>query len=413
MVRDRLLRAVFGFLIRRRVISIGTKYYPTNDLEREYVEMINYTHTMLLEVQKAHITTGNIFQNVLKEVGTGNIPENRRFLELKPAENNVNEYALLSNIIMGSDRYLYVEIFQRNRNIIDEFVKLIKDNNGYIIEKSDSEIVSRLLSKNDAIRVSIELIRLGIDRIIEVRAAVGMTGAAAIERSINLNREIGEISGVGFTKLGGEFAIVFSSKIGKLEGTPVVYDNYLFIDVIDSTGFIAENGRDRLVEIMNEIQNFIQSECKGKIEGYRVGGDDLIANLPTKDAALRAGIDSAWHALNNGARLRIGVGKSRREAGERAQMADNIKIWNNSPVMVFDLADGVYAYYIPSEFTRTVVGFLSEKTGQILFIFIFVFILTLIGWNLMGRNLGGYYVLGGWELGVFAVILALIYAVTR
>lgn len=163
---------------------------------------------------------------------------------------------------------------------------------------------------------------------------------------------------------------------------------------------------------MNEIKNFIQSDCKGKIEGYRVGGDDLIANLPTKDAALRAGIDSAWHALNNGARLRIGIGKSRREAGERAQMADNIKIWNNSPVIVFDLADGIYAYYIPSEFTRTVVGFISEKTSQVIFIFIFVFIMTFIGWNLMGRDLG-FYTLQGWEFGVLAVALALLYAVTR
>ena len=89
MVKDRVLRALFGFLIRRRVISIGTRYYHTNDREREYVEMINYTHTMLLEVEKAHITTQNIFENVLKEVGSGNIPENRRFLELNPAENDV------------------------------------------------------------------------------------------------------------------------------------------------------------------------------------------------------------------------------------------------------------------------------------------------------------------------------------
>ena len=399
MARDRVLRAIIGFLIRHRVISIGTKYYPTNDREREYVEMINYTHTMLIEIEKANITTENIFQNVLKEVGQGNIPQNRRFLELKPAEKNVNEYALLSNIIMGSDRYLYVEIFQRNWDIVNEFATLIKAEKGTIIEKSNSEIVSRLLSKNDAIRVAIELIRVGMDKEIEVRAAVGMTGAAAIERSINLNSEIGETSGVGFTKLGGEFSIAFSSKMTKLEGSPAIYDNYIFIDAIDSTKFIAENGRNRLVEIMNEVKNFIQNDCKGKIEGYREGGDDLIANLPTKDAALRAGIDSAWHALNNGVRLRIGVGRSRREAGERAQMADTIKIWNKSPVMVFDLANGVYAYYIPSEFTRAVVDFLAEKTGRIVFIFIFVFILTLIGWDL-----------GYWELGVLGIILALLYA---
>jgi len=227
-----------------------------------------------------------------------------------------------------------------------------------------------------------------------------MTGAAAIERSINLNKKIGNTSGVGFTKLGGEFAITFSDRLSRLEGTPAVYDNYLFIDVFDSTGFIDQQGRDRLVEIMNEIKNFIESDCEGRIEGYREGGDDLIANLPTKDAALRAGIESAWHGLNSGVSLRVGIGKSRREAGERAQLADEIKIWNNNPVMVFDVADGVYAYYIPSEFTRAVSEFIQEKYLQVGVIFLMVFAATFIGWN-MGR----------WELGLVAVVLAMLYAV--
>lgn len=401
MVMDYISRTIFGFLIKNKVISIGTKYYPTNDMEREYVDMINYTRTMLLEIQTAHITTENIFNNVLSEVGTGNIPENRKFLEIEPAENQVNEYALLSNIIMGSDRYLYVEVFKSDKGVIEEFVNHIKKENGYIIERSSTEIVSKLLSKNDAIRVGIELISKGMDKDIDVRVAVGMTGAAAIERSINLNKQIGETSGVGFTKLGGEFAIVFSSKMGDLEGTPAIYDNYVFIDAIDSTKFIDENGRDKLVEIMNEVKAFIENDCSGRIEGYREGGDDLIANLPTKNAALRAGMDSAWHALNNGVRLRVGIGKSRREAGERAQMADGIKIWNNNPVMVFDLADGIYSYYIPSEFTRTVLDFLLDRKSKIVIIFIFVFAATLIGWNI-GQPL----------FGVAAVILAVIYALT-
>ncbi len=401
MVMDYISRTIFGFLIKHRVISIGTKYYPTNDMEREYVQMVNYTRTMLLEIETAHITTENIFNNVLSEVGTGNIPDNRKFIELHPAENNVNEYALLSNIIMGSDRYLYIEIFQKNKPLIEEFVRYIQRARGTIVERSATEIVSKMLSKNDAIRVGIELIAKGLDKDIDVRVAVGMTGAAAIERSINLNKQIGETSGVGFTKLGGEFAIVFSSKFGNLEGSPAVYDNYVFIDAIDSTKFIDENGRDKLVEIMNEISSFIEKECKGKIEGYRVGGDDLIANLPTKDAALRAGMDSAWHALNNGVRLRVGIGKSRREAGERAQMADNIKIWNNNPVMVFDLADGIYSYYIPSEFTRTVLDFMLNKQGRIAIIFIFVFVATLVGWNI-----------GQPVFGLIAIGLALVYALT-
>jgi hypothetical protein len=399
MVGDYLLRVLFGFFLKHRVLSIGTKYYPTNDREREYVDMVNYTRTMLLEIDHASINSSNIFQNLLKEVGRGNIPENRKFMEIKPAEDAVNEYALMSNIIMGSDRYLYVEIFGGGKKIINEFSDLIKKENGTIVERSSTEIVSRLLSKNDAIRVGIELIKMGMESEINVRAAAGMTGAAAIERAINLNKEIGVSSGVGFTKLGGEYAIVFSSKLSKLEGSPAVYDNYLFIDAFDSTSFIEEQGRDKLVKIMNEIKNFIENDCQGKIEGYRVGGDDLIANLPTKDAALRAGIDSSWHALNNGARLRVGVGKSRREAGERAQTADKIKIWNNTPVMVFDVADGVYAYYIPSEFSRAVVEYIQEKPIKVGLIFVLVFIVTFIGWNI-----------GHWEFGVLAIILAVIYA---
>lgn len=398
---DYISRTIFGFLIKNKVISIGTKYYPTNDMEREYVAMINFTRTMLLEIETAHISTENIFNTVLNEVGTGNIPANRRFIEIEPAENKVNEYALLSNIIMGSDRYLYVELFKSDKRLIEEFVAHIKNENGTIVERSSTEIVSKLLSKNDAIRVGIELISQGMDKDNEVRVAVGMTGAAAIEKYINLNKQIGETSGVGFTKLGGEFAIVFSSKLGHLKGTPAIYDNYVFIDAIDSTKFIDENGRDKLVEIMNEVKAYIENECNGKIEGYREGGDDLIANLPTKDAALRAGIDSSWHALNNGVRLRVGIGKSRREAGERAQMADGIKVWNNNPVIVFELADGIYSYYIPSEFTRTILDFLLERKSKIIIIFVFVFIATLVGWNV-----------GQPYFGLVAVVLALIYAMT-
>jgi hypothetical protein len=399
MVMDYLMKGLFGFFVKSKVLSIGTKYYPTNEKEREYVEMINYTRTMLLEVDRAHITTQNIFQNLVKEIGTENIPEGRKFIEIEPAENKVDEYALLSNIILGSDRYLYVEIFGRN-TIVKQFTKLIKKEKGIIVEESRSEIVARLLSKNDAIRVAIELIQLGLENEVQVRAAIGMTGAASIERAINLNKQIGESAGVGFTKLGGEFAIVFSSKIIKPKGTPAVYDNYLFIDVIDSTKFISENGRDKLVEIMTEIKNFIEKECSGKIEGYREGGDDLVANLPTKDAALRAGIDSAWHALNHGARIRAGIGRSRREAGERAQTADTIKVWNNTPVMVFDIADGTYAYYVPSEFTKASIDFMMNGKGKAILIFVFVFVATFVGWS------SGY-----WMFGAISIILALLYAV--
>ncbi len=395
MITEYLLRIIFGFFLKTKVLSIGTKYHPTNEIEREYVDMINYTKTMLLELDHAHITTKKIFYNLINEIGEDNIPKNRRFIELKPPDNRVDEYALLSNIIIGSDRYLYVEAFDHDE-IIDGFVDIIKKEKGVIIEKSACEIVSLLPSKNDAIRTALELIVFGMNKDVDVRAAVGMTGAAATERAINLNKEINDMSGVGFTKLGGEFAVAFSSKPEKLRGKPSSYDNYLFMDVIDSTKFIEKNGREKLVKVMNDIKDFIETECRGKVEGYKEGGDDLIANLPAKDVALRAGIDSAWHALDNGAKLRIGVGKSRRESAERAQIADNIKIWSSSPAMVFDVADGIYAYYIPSEFTTSTIDFILHEKFKALSIFIFVFIASFLDWR----------------FGIVAMVLSLLYVLT-
>ncbi|MEN6293419.1 MAG: hypothetical protein ABFD07_15575, partial [Methanobacterium sp.] len=103
---------------------------------------------------------------------------------------------------------------------------------------------------------------------------------------------------------------------------------------------------------------------------------------------------------NHGAMLRAGIGKSRRESGERAQIADEVKIWNNSPVMVFDIADGTYAYYIPSEFSRSILDFLMHGKSKAVIIFIFVFVATFIGWSI-----------GYWEFGIVSIFLALLYAI--
>ena len=109
---------------------------------------------------------------------------------------------------MGSDRYMYVELSEPSY-IINLFTDIILNENGEIIERSETEIVSKLMSKNDAIRVAIRLVGIGLDNGIRVRAAAGMTGAAAIERSIKFNKEVGDSPGVAFTKLGGEYALVF------------------------------------------------------------------------------------------------------------------------------------------------------------------------------------------------------------
>lgn len=402
MVYHKGIRFILGLLMNRKILSIGTKYYPTNEVESDYVDMFDYTQTMLVELKKANIVSENILKNLINELGAENIPATHQFIELRPAENKVDEYALFSNIVTGGDRYLYISIDNignvQINSFINTFSEIIVSRNGLIVERSPTEIVSRLLSKNEAIKVAIEIVRIGLNNEIPIKAAVGMTGAAAIERAINLSKEIGLSSGVGFTKLGGEYALVLDEKFPKIVNPPFKNEYYLFIDMIDSTGFINKYGRDTLVKLMNGIKNFIEKECEGQIEGYREGGDDLIARLPSKDLAMRAGIDSAWHAMNNDINIRGGIGKSRIDAGEKAQMADEIRLWNPISLIVFDLADGEYGYYIPSNFTRTLTNILINKKVKIFILFLLVALVTFLG-----------YKLNIWYLGLIFSIILIVY----
>ncbi len=379
-------------------IAVGTKFFPTNSLETEYVELFNYTQTILFELQKAEITSQTILENLIRDVGGENIPKDYTFHELKPAENKIEEYALVSNIIMGSDRYFYIEL-PHPSNLINIFVKIIENEAGEIVEKTATELVARMLSKNDAIRVAIELIGIGLSEGISVISAVGMTGAASIERAIHYTQSVGSFPGIAFTKLGGEYALVFDSPFLLQESRPVNLENYLFIDLIDSTKFISKNGRNQLVDLMTGIKNFIESECDGELEGYREGGDDFIARFPSKDLAIRAGLDAAWFALDNGAKIRAGVGRSRREAGERAQLVDDLQSTSPLSLVVFELANGLYAYNIPSEFTRTLINLVENEKPKLIgvfaFVFIFVYLMSILGLGMFG---------------FIGVILALVYA---
>lgn len=393
-----LTKALIKLTTHLNPISVGTKFFPTNPLETEYVELFNYTQTILFELDKAEITSDSILQNLIRDVGAENIPNDYNFYELTPAENKIEEYALVSNIIMGSDRYFYIEL-PHPSNLINIFVKIIENENGEIVEKTATELVARMLSKNDAIRVAIELIGIGLSEGVPIISAVGMTGAASIERAIHYTQNVGSFPGIAFTKLGGEYALVFDSPFLLQESRPVDLDNYLFIDLIDSTKFIDKHGRNQLVELMTGIKNFIESECDGELEGYREGGDDFIARFPSKDLAIRAGLDAAWFALDNGAKIRAGIGRSRREAGERAQLVDDLGSPSPLSLVVFELANGLYAYNIPSEFIRTLINLIENEKSKLIGVFAFVFIFA--------------YVLSILGLGMFSfvgVILALAYA---
>lgn len=393
-----LTKSLIKLTTKLNPIAVGTKFFPTNSLETEYVELFNYTQTILFELEKAQINSDTILQNLIRDVGAENIPVEYTFHELKPAENRIEEYALVSNIIMGSDRYFYIEI-PHPSNLINIFVKIIENEAGEIVEKTDTELVAKMLSKNDAIRVAIELIGIGLSEGVQVISAVGMTGAASIERAIHYTQSIGSFPGIAFTKLGGEYALVFDTPFLLRESRPVDLENYLFIDLIDSTKFISKNGRNQLVDLMTGIKNFIETECEGELEGYREGGDDFIARFPSKDLAIRAGLDAAWFALDNGAKIRAGIGRSRREAGERAQLVDDLPSTSPLSLVVFEIANGLYAYNIPSEFMRTLINLIENEKSKLIGVFAFVFIIV--------------YLMSILGLGMFsfvAVILALIYA---
>ena len=393
-----LTKALIKSSTKLKPIAVGTKFFPTNSLETEYVELFNYTQTILFEIEKAEITSDSILQNLIRDVGIENIQKEYTFHELKPAENRIEEYALVSNIVMGSDRYFYIELPYAS-NMINIFEKIIQNEKGEIVEKTATELVARMLSKNDAIRVAIELIGIGLSEDMQVISAVGMTGAASIERAIHYTQNVGSFPGIAFTKLGGEYALVFDSPFLLQESKPVDLENYLFIDLINSTKFIDKNGRTQLVELMNGIKNFIETECGGELEGYREGGDDFIARFPSKDLAIRAVLDAAWFALDNGAKIRAGVGRSRREAGERAQLVDSLNSTSPLSLVIFELANGLYAYNIPSEFTRTLINLVENEKPKLIGVFAFVFIFA--------------YLMSILGLGIFSfvgVILALVYA---
>ena len=103
--------------------------------------------------------------------------------------------------------------------------------------------------------------------------------------------------------------------------------------------------------------------------------------------------------LNNGAKVKIGIGRSRREAGERANIAEGIKGFGALSLVVFELANGLYAYNIPSEFTRTLINLIENEKAKLIgvfaFVFIFVYLMSVLG-------LGMY--------SFIVVILALAYA---
>ena len=393
-----LTKAYIKFTTKLNPISVGTKFFPTNSLETEYVELFNYTQTILFELEKAEITSDTILQNLIRDVGAENIPVEYTFHELKPAENRIEEYALVSNIIMGSDRYFYIEI-PHHSNLINIFVKIIENEDGEIVEKTATELVAKMLSKNDAIRVAIELIGIGLSEGVQVISAVGMTGAASIERAIHYTQSVGSFPGIAFTKLGGEYALVFDAPFLLKESRPITLENYLFIDLIDSTKFINKNGRNQLVDLMTGIKNFIETECDGELEGYREGGDDFIARFPSKDLAIRAGLDAAWFALDNGAKIRAGVGRSRREAGERAQLVDHLPSTSPLSLVVFELANGLYAYNIPSEFSRTLINLIENEKAKLIGVFVFVFIFVYV-MSILGLGMFGF----------LGVIIALVYA---
>ena len=80
-------------------------------------------------------------------------------------------------------------------------------------------------------------------------------------------------------------------------------------------------------------------------------------------------------------------------------MVDDLKSTAPLSLVVFELANGLYAYNIPSEFTRTLINLVENEKPKLIGVFIFVFLFA--------------YIMSILGLGVFSfigVILALVSA---
>ena len=58
-----LTKSIIKLTTKLTPIAVGTKFFPTNSLETEYVELFNYTNTILFEIEKAEITSDTILEN--------------------------------------------------------------------------------------------------------------------------------------------------------------------------------------------------------------------------------------------------------------------------------------------------------------------------------------------------------------
>ena len=78
---------------------------------------------------------------------------------------------------------------------------------------------------------------------------------------------------------------------------------------------------------------------------------------------------------------------------------DNLGSTSPLSLVVFELANGLYAYNVPSEFTRTLINLFENEKQKLIGVFAFVFIITYL-----------LCVLGLGAFSFITIILALIYA---
>ena len=77
-----LSKAVIKLTTGLTPISVGTKFFPTDSMQNEYVELFNYTQTILFELEKADINSESIQSNLIRDIGAENIPAEFNFYEI-------------------------------------------------------------------------------------------------------------------------------------------------------------------------------------------------------------------------------------------------------------------------------------------------------------------------------------------
>ncbi len=352
-----LVRLSAGLRIRGRVIACGTRYDPLTEEEAEIVDILNENALLLAYFEKYPIPAPQIISNELGDLARRLREEGFGLSRVERFKYDDPEVALVSKMVLDETRYVYCRIPDGRREPLES---LAREFECTVVSWEVDGAVVEAPSKYHALRLAVSVpLELGGS------AAIGLTQAAAVERYAKAERRA-DGPFAAFSKAGGEWILHAGGEIELPEpqGTETGPDRTLYLDVVESTRLVEEMGRPYLERVMRELIDLIAEEG-GVVLDHKAGGDDVLAQFPTKGRALRAAIRAIERASHHGVRVKIGVGDSGGRAAENAVEAMN-RIGYRASFVAFRFGPYLAAYVEPPRFSMIFFRRVPSELGRMI-----------------------------------------------